>query len=288
MKIVTFKRPKDRDGYRIGSMVSESEILDLTDLIKEGDLSTVEILSCFDLDSGFLDRAKSARGDVIGRNEVRICAPVPRPGKIICIGLNYRDHAAESGMPIPNSPVIFSKFSTCAIASEQPIVIPPGSGETDYEAELAFVIGRRAKNVRREDALDHVFGYTNFNDVSARDFQFADAQWQRGKSCDTFAPMGPYVATTDEIPGPQNLTIKLRLNGETMQDSNTNQMVFGVAELVEFLSLYTTLEPGDVVATGTPPGVGFARKPPVYLNDGDVVEVEIELLGVLSNAVAAS
>ena len=288
MKIVTFKRSNDREGYRIGSMVSESEILDLTNLIAEGGLSDLDVLNCFNLERGFLDRAKSARGDVISRNEVRICAPVPRPGKIICIGLNYRDHAAESGMPIPSSPVIFSKFSTCVIGPDQPIVIPQGSVESDYEAELAFVIGRRAKNVRRDDALDHVFGYTNFNDVSARDFQFADGQWQRGKSCDTFAPMGPYLATTDEIPDPQDLTIKLRLNGETMQDSNTDQMVFGVAELVEFLSRFIILEPGDVIATGTPPGVGFARKPPVYLKAGDIAEVEIEGLGVLSNPVTAS
>jgi 2-keto-4-pentenoate hydratase/2-oxohepta-3-ene-1,7-dioic acid hydratase in catechol pathway len=167
-------------------------------------------------------------------------------------------------------------------------VIPEGSTQTDYEAELAFVIGRRAKNVTREDALNYVFGYTNFNDVSARDFQFADGQWQRGKSCDTFAPMGPFIATTDEIPDPQDLSIKLRLNGETMQDSNTNQMIFGVVELVEFLSRYIILEPGDVVATGTPPGVGFARKPPVYLKAGDTADVEVEGLGPLSNPVSAA
>src|SRR5207253_11222476 len=145
------------------------------------------------------------------------------------------------GMPIPESPVIFSKFSSCAIAPCAPIVIPRGSTQTDYEAELAFIVGRRAKHVDAADALDHVFGYTNFNDVSARDFQFADGQWQRGKSCETFAPMGEFVATTDEISDPQDLGIKLRLNGEVMQNSNTCQMIFGVAELVEFLSRYVTL-----------------------------------------------
>src|SRR5262249_49957681 len=227
-------------------------------------------------------------GSYLARSSVKICSPVPRPGKIICIGLNYRDHAAESGMEIPKSPVIFSKFSSCAIGPGAPIVIPDGSEKPDYEAELAFIIGRRAKNVSRQKALDYVFGYTNFNDVSARDFQFADGQWQRGKSCETFAPMGEYITTADEIPDPQNLAIKLRLNGETMQDSNTSQMIFGVAELIEYLSRYITLEPGDVVATGTPPGVGFARKPPVYLKDGDTVEVEIEGLGVLSNPVVAN
>lgn len=286
MKIVTFKRSDSDDGHRIGSMVSESEIRDLTHLVSSGGLTEREVLSCFNLDLGIFDSARDVgRAPLLDRNDVTLCAAVPRPGKIICIGLNYRDHAAESGMPLPSSPVIFSKFNACAIGPRQPIVIPRGSTQTDYEAELAFVIGRRAKDVSRDDAFRYIFGYTNFNDVSARDFQFADGQWQRGKSCDTFAPMGPCVVTTDEIPDPQNLPIKLRLNGETMQDSNTCQMVFGVAELVEFLSGFITLEPGDVIATGTPPGVGFARTPPVYLRAGDIVEVEIDGLGVLSNSV---
>lgn len=288
MKIITFNQNGiDRDRYRIGALVSDGKLVDLTSLVSDKDLTATDILKCLDLEAGFLEKAQKAveTGDAINRNEVEICAPLPRPGKIICIGLNYRDHAEESGMAIPKSPVIFSKFSTCAIGPNQPVIIPPGSVETDYEAELAFIIGRRASNVPLKDAMKYVFGYTNFNDVSARDFQFADGQWQRGKSCDTFAPMGECVVTMDEIPDPQNLSIKLRLNGETMQDSSTSQMIFGVAELVAFLSRCITLEPGDVIATGTPPGVGFARKPPVYLKDGDVVEVEIEGLGVLSNPV---
>lgn len=288
MKLITFKKRgaalSGETRYRIGALDSD-EVIDLTSLISDEGLTAAEILGCFDLDSGFLEKAKDGNSDRIGRDAVEICSPVPRPGKIICIGLNYCDHAEESGMAIPGSPIVFSKFSTCVIGPEQPITIPNESVQTDYEAELAFVIGGRAANVKRKDAMKYVFGYTNFNDVSARDFQFADGQWQRGKSCDTFAPMGEFIATTDEIPDPQDLPIKLRLNGETMQDSSTKQMIFGVAELVEFLSRYTTLEPGDVVATGTPPGVGFARKPPVYLKDGDVVEVEIEGLGVLSNPV---
>ena len=280
MKLITFKKlGVPSGGYRVGVLTDDGKIGDLT---QGQDLSATEVLSCFDLDSGFLGRQP---GDTLHRSEIEIVSPVPRPGKIICIGLNYRDHAEESGMAIPTSPVIFSKFSTCSIGPNEPVIIPEGSTQTDYEAELAFVIGRRAQNVKKENALNYVFGYTNFNDVSARDFQFADGQWQRGKSCDTFAPMGEFVATTDEIPDPQNLSIKLRLNGETLQDSNTDQMIFGVAELVEFLSRFITLEPGDVVATGTPPGVGFARKPPVYMKDGDTVEVEIEGLGVLSNPV---
>lgn len=280
MKLITFKKlGVPSGGYRVGVLTDDGKIGDLT---QGQDLSATEVLSYFDLDSGFLKRQPS---DTLSRDEVEIVSPVPRPGKIICIGLNYRDHAEESGMAIPTSPVIFSKFSTCSIGPNEPVIIPEGSTQTDYEAELAFVIGRRAQNVKKEDALNYVFGYTNFNDVSARDFQFADGQWQRGKSCDTFAPMGEFIATTDEIPDPQNLSIKLHLNGETLQDSNTDQMIFGVAELVEFLSQFITLEPGDVVATGTPPGVGFARKPPVYMKDGDTVEVEIEGLGVLSNPV---
>jgi 2-keto-4-pentenoate hydratase/2-oxohepta-3-ene-1,7-dioic acid hydratase in catechol pathway len=220
--------------------------------------------------------------------DVQITAPVPRPGKVICIGLNYRDHAVESQMQIPESPIIFSKFATCVVGPDDPVVLPRGSEKTDYEAELAFVVGKLAKDVPRDKALAHVFGYCCFNDISERGFQFADGQWQRGKSCDTFAPMGPYVVTADEITNPHNLGIKLRLNGETMQNSRTEQLIFGIPQLIEFLSRSITLEPGDVVATGTPPGVGFARKPPVFIKPGDKMEVEIDGLGVLSNPVAAA
>jgi 2-keto-4-pentenoate hydratase/2-oxohepta-3-ene-1,7-dioic acid hydratase in catechol pathway len=215
-------------------------------------------------------------------------APVPRPGKLICIGLNYRDHAEESNMPIPEQPVCFSKFSSCVIAPGEPIVLPAKSQQVDYEAELAVVIGRYAKNVSLENAYDYVLGYTAVNDVSARDFQFADGQWQRGKSCDTFAPMGQSILTTEDVPDPHKLWIKLTLNGQVMQDSNTDQLIFGVPQLIEFLSQSITLEPGDVIATGTPPGVGFARKPPVFLKPGDDVEINIELVGGLNNPVVAA
>jgi 2,4-diketo-3-deoxy-L-fuconate hydrolase len=292
MKLVTFKSNGSIgiSDFRIG-VLDDNDILDLTSLVSSAGLTSTDLLSCFDVESGFLERVRNLDKESlqkVSRSEIKICPPVPRPGKVICIGLNYRDHAAESGMALPKSPVIFSKFSSCVIGPNDPILIPEGSGETDYEAELAVVIGRRAKNVPGHEALNYVFGYTNFNDVSARDFQFADGQWQRGKSCDTFAPMGEYIVTTDAIPDPQNLRIQFRLNGETLQDSSTAQMVFGVAELVEFLSRYLVLEPGDVIATGTPPGVGFAQKPPVYLKEGDVAEVEIEGLGVLSNPVASA
>lgn len=294
MKLVVFKK-QDLDespqkAYRLGKLISDEEILDLTGLVTDQNLTAAQLLECFDLESGFINQALSfsqenSASEIVKKQTVEICAPVPRPGKIICIGLNYRDHAAESGMAIPESPVIFSKFATSVVAAHQPIVIPQGSSQVDYEAELAIIIGRRAKQVSRTEALGCVFGYTNFNDVSARDFQFSDGQWQRGKSCDTFAPMGEFIATADEIPDPQNLSIRFRLNGEILQNSNTSQMVFGVAELVEFLSQVIALEPGDVIATGTPPGVGFARKPPVFMKAGDRAEVEIEGLGVLSNPV---
>jgi 2-keto-4-pentenoate hydratase/2-oxohepta-3-ene-1,7-dioic acid hydratase in catechol pathway len=238
-------------------------------------------------DEAALERAK-AHGLLVSSRDAYWFAPVPRPGKLICIGLNYRDHAAESNMAIPERPVIFSKFSTCVIAPGEPVVIPSTSQQVDYEAELAVVIGRRAKNVKATRAIDYVLGYTAFNDVSARDFQFADGQWQRGKSCDTFAPMGQAIVTTDEITDPHKLSIKLVLNGQTMQDSNTDQLIFGVPELIEFLTESITLEPGDVIATGTPPGVGFARKPPVFLKPGDQMEVLIEGMGGLGNPVVAA
>ena len=215
--------------------------------------------------------------------QAKLRAPVALPRKVICIGLNYRDHAEESGMDIPEYPLVFSKFSTSITGPEEPVWLPEDSNEVDYEAELGVVIGKRATRVDVDSAIEHVLGYCCLNDVSARDFQFADGQWQRGKSCDAFAPIGPFIATRDEIPDPHSLRIALRLNGETMQDSNTDQLIFGIPELVAFLSRSITLEPGDVIATGTPPGVGFARKPPVYVRDGDTMEVEIEGLGVLRN-----
>lgn len=277
--------------YHVGAMISEDEIADLTPSILPLGLSASEILRCFDLDTHFVEPAMEAvmSGElpVFELGDVKLAAPVPRPSKIICIGLNYLDHVKESGLEIPKAPLIFSKFDTCVAAPEQPILLPVGSEQVDFEAELAVVIGRRAKNISLEDAMNYVFGYTNFNDVSARDMQFADGQWQRGKSCDTFAPFGEFVATKDEIANPHNLRIQLRLNGETMQDSNTDQLIFKIPELIEYLSRSITLEPGDVIATGTPPGVGFARKPPVFMKDGDVCEVEIDGLGVLINPISA-
>jgi 2-keto-4-pentenoate hydratase/2-oxohepta-3-ene-1,7-dioic acid hydratase in catechol pathway len=227
------------------------------------------------------------RGWLVRSQDAYWHAPVPRPGKVLCIGLNYRDHAAESNMQIPEKPVVFSKFSSCVIAPGEPVVIPSTSQQVDYEAELAVVIGRRAKHISADRAYDYVLGYTAFNDVSARDFQFSDGQWQRGKSCDTFAPMGQTIVTTDVMTEPHKLSIKLMLNGKVMQDSNTDQLIFGVPALIEFISQSITLEPGDVIATGTPAGVGFARKPPVFLQPGDQMEVLIEGMGGLGNPVVS-
>jgi len=235
-------------------------------------------------DLNVLDQLKQ-KDCVVPAQDAYWFAPVPRPGKLICIGLNYRDHAKEAGMPLPEKPVVFSKFSSAVIGPGEPVVIPRTSQKVDYEAELAVVIGRRAKNVSADRAYDYVLGYTAFNDVSARDFQFADGQWQRGKSCDTFAPMGQTIVTTDTITDPHKLSIKLKLNGEIMQDSNTDQLIFGVPRLIQFISQSITLEPGDVIATGTPSGVGFARKPPVFLKPGDEMEVLIEGIGGLGNPV---
>ena len=214
--------------------------------------------------------------------------PLFRPRNLLCIGLNYKDHAAEGGVALPEKPVVFAKLTGCIIGPGQPILLPPDTEEVDYEAELAVVMGRRCRGVSVSDALDFVAGYTCLNDVSARDFQRGDGQWVRAKSQDTFGPMGPYLVTREDIPDPQTLPIRCRVNGKTLQDSNTDKMIFGVRELVAFISRGITLEPGDVISTGTPHGVGFARKPPIFLKSGDEVVVEIEGIGKLSNPVRAA
>jgi 2-keto-4-pentenoate hydratase/2-oxohepta-3-ene-1,7-dioic acid hydratase in catechol pathway len=218
---------------------------------------------------------------------VVLAAPVPRPPKIICIGLNYRDHAAEAGMKIPEVPTVFAKFPTAVIGPGQPIVLPRNSSRPDFEAELAIVIGRGGRHIPEERWREHVFGYTILNDVSARDFQMATSQWMIGKTFDTFAPMGPAVVTADEIEDPHNLAISLTLNGKVMQDSNTRNLIFRAPQLIAYLSSVFTLEPGDIIATGTPAGVGFARKPPRYLKPGDQVTIRVEGIGELSNPVVA-
>ncbi|HET9558840.1 MAG TPA: fumarylacetoacetate hydrolase family protein [Actinomycetota bacterium] len=220
--------------------------------------------------------------------ELRLLAPVPRPGKIVCVGLNYRDHANETGQPIPSEPVLFSKYANSVVGPGADVVVPPDAGKIDYEAELAVVIGRRASAVPIGEALDHVAGYTCANDVSSRSLQFRSSQWLLGKAIDTFLPLGPYLVTADEVPDPQALGIRCLVNGELRQSSDTGQMIFGVAELVSFASRTITLEPGDVLITGTPAGVGMAADPPRYLRPGDRMRIEIDGLGELDNTVRAS
>jgi 2-keto-4-pentenoate hydratase/2-oxohepta-3-ene-1,7-dioic acid hydratase in catechol pathway len=219
-------------------------------------------------------------------NEVSLLAPIASPPKIICLGLNYRDHAAEQNASIPEEPIIFLKPHTTIIGPREKIVKPSFVSQLDYEAELAVVIGRKAKNVSVPEAKSYIFGYTIMNDVSARDIQFKDKQWTRGKSFDTFAPMGPCIATANQIEDTTNLAIRTWVNGELRQNSTTKNMVFNVSEIIHHLSRVMTLEPCDIIATGTPAGVGFAIKPkPKFLQAGDIVKIEIEKIGVLENMV---
>ena len=219
----------------------------------------------------------------------RLGAPVGRVGKIICVGLNYADHAAESGQSVPEQPVIFMKATSAIVGAFDDVMIPPGSEKTDWEVELGVVIGDAARNVSRWAAPDHVAGYMIVNDVSERAFQFEHGgQWVKGKGCDTFAPLGPWLVTRDEIPDPQDLAMHLSVNGHRYQDGNTRTMIFDVATLVSHVSRYMTLLPGDVISTGTPPGVGLGQKPPVYLKPGDVMELDIAGLGVQRQRVVAA
>lgn len=234
------------------------------------------------------DAAALAHGQVKAQatyplSEVRLLAPVNRPGKIIAVGLNYRDHAIETKQEIPTSPVIFAKFPSSINGPDSDVVIPGDDPQVDYEAELGVVIGRTAKTVSETAALEYVAGYMPLNDVSARRWQFADKQWVRGKSCDTFCPTGPWLTTVDEVPDPHALSIRMRVNGKTVQNSNTSNLIFRIPTLIQFISAAITLEPGDIIATGTPDGVGVFRNPPVFLQRGDVMEVDIERLGILRN-----
>jgi 2-keto-4-pentenoate hydratase/2-oxohepta-3-ene-1,7-dioic acid hydratase in catechol pathway len=229
--------------------------------------------------------AKPPDDAVFPLSGTKLLAPIPRPAKIICIGLNYRDHAIETGMAIPETPTVFTKFATSVIGPGDEIVLPANSTKPDYEAELAVVIGKGGRYIKAGDWRGHVFGYMNLNDVSARDYQMATSQWMIGKTFDTFCPMGPWIVSADEIADPHELGIGTKINGETLQDGNTRELIFRVPELIEYLSSVFTLEAGDVIATGTPPGVGMARKPPRWLKAGDEVVVSVSGLGELRNPV---
>jgi 2-keto-4-pentenoate hydratase/2-oxohepta-3-ene-1,7-dioic acid hydratase in catechol pathway len=209
--------------------------------------------------------------------------PIDRPGKIICVGLNYRDHAEEQGTALPEAPLLFAKWQNTLIGPGDPIVIPPVVTKCDYEAELGVVIGARVRDVSSENALEAVAGYVCVNDVSARDLQFADGQWTRGKSPDTFCPVGPGLVTREDVPDPQVLPIRAILNGETVQESTTANMIFGVADVIAYVTRTITLEPGDLIATGTPAGVGAFRDPPLFMKPGDEITIEIDGIGSLTN-----
>ncbi len=282
MKLVTFV---SNGATRIGALIGEDRIVDFSQADASLPTDMLAFLKGGKATQAAAQKAIDGGAKSVALSDVKLLAPIPNPGKIICIGLNYSDHAAETGQPIPKYPIVFSKYSNTVIATGDKIVLPHVSNEVDYEAELGFVIGKTARYVKAADALDYVAGYMPINDVSARDYQTRISQWTMGKTFDTFAPMGPALVTSDEIADAGNLKISLTINGEVLQDSNTNKLIFGIPQLVEALSEVMTLEAGDVVSTGTPPGVGMARNPKRYMKAGDVVNITIEGLGTLSNPV---
>lgn len=264
-------RIKTSDGIRPAILDADGMARDLSVHVSDLELSTTSPQE--------LDRLRAVDADVLPILEGEFAPVLHDIRRILCIGLNYSDHAAEAGMAVPDHPILFSKLCAATGANE-PIIIPKDSQKTDWEVELAVIIGTQAQHVSEADALSHVAGYATFNDVSERAFQTEfGGQWVKGKSCDSFAPIGPYLVTSDEIPDPQNLDLWLDVNGTRRQTGNTQTMVFTVAQIISFLSRFMTLLPGDVIATGTPPGVGMGAKPPVYLAAGDVVELGIEGLG---------
>ena len=282
MRFLTYlNKANPEEKPRPGVLVGEDQVGDL------GVLGFASLASVIEGGSAALTRVAGARLALTPLSEVKLLAPVPRPNKLICVGLNYRDHAAETGAVIPEVPTIFNKFPTAIIGPGEPIVLPKVSTSPDYEAEFAFVIGRGGRHIAEADWRSHVFGYTIVNDVSARDYQRATTQWLMGKTFDTFAPMGPWIVSQEEIRDPHNLSVRMVINGETLQNGNTSQLIFNIPRLIAFLSSVFTLEPGDVVSTGTPAGVGAARKPPRWLLPGDDVAVQVEGIGELRNPVVA-
>lgn len=226
---------------------------------------------------------KSGQGQFVSLAEVQILAPVLHPSKILCIGLNYRDHALESGMEIPKVPTVFLKLPNSITGPDAPILLPALSSQPDYEAELAVVIGKHGKNIQQQDWEQFIFGYTILNDISARDVQLATSQWSLGKSFDTFAPIGPCIVTHDEIPDPHALDIQLTIDGEVLQHSNTKELIFRLPQLLEYISAIVPLEPGDILSTGTPAGVGLGRTPKRWLRPNENIAIEIEKIGALRN-----
>lgn len=273
MRLVTFQGPA---GIRVGRLQGDRIV----------DLGFGE-MSKFLAQPDWRERAEAAQGYSVALAEVKLCAPVRRPPKFIGIGLNYADHAAEAGLPVPKQPVLFAKYANAVTGPTDPIPHPGMEITTqlDWEVELGVVMGKTCRRVSEAEALSFVAGYTVINDVSSRDLQFFDGQWMKGKTLDGFAPMGPHLVTADEIPDPQNLRLTMQVNGRTAQNGHTGKMIFSVAQIISFLSRLMTLEPGDVIATGTPPGVGQGMKPQVWLQPGDVCRAEVEGIGVIENRV---
>ncbi|PID56788.1 hypothetical protein CSB45_10130 [candidate division KSB3 bacterium] len=308
MKLVTFIR---NNRPCPGVMLDDSSILDIQssyaaymrqqhegtaetfggsvkELLEQGEAALKRVADIVQFAEAQRRQGVDISAEILPLKTVRLAAPVPNPQKIVAIGQNYRDHCLEQNAPIPEYPIIFTKFPTAIIGCGEAICWDPVlTQKVDYEAELGVVIGKRAYRVSAEDAFDYVVGYMNANDVSARDLQFGDKQWVRGKSLDTFAPLGPYLVTKDEIADPHDLEIHARLNGNIMQHSNTSNLIFRIPALIEFISRAFTLLPGDIILTGTPPGVGVFRDPPVLMKAGDVITIEVEGLGTLTNPVAA-
>jgi len=287
VKLISFIH---QNSARIGALVTrdgQKRVVDFSQAAPSLPRDMIGLLQGGDSALAAARQAVAGATDSLALADIRLLAPIPRPGKIICIGLNYRDHAAETGQPLPDYPIVFSKYANTVIAHGDEIVLPRVTDEVDYEAELGFVIGKRARYVTAADALAYVAGYLPINDVSARDYQTRISQWTMGKTFDTFAPMGPALVTSDEAGDAGNLDIRLTIGDEVLQNSNTRELIFGIPQLVEALSEVMTLEPGDVVSTGTPPGVGMARKPQRYMRPGDVVSITIQGLGTLTNPVVA-
>ncbi|XP_020503089.1 fumarylacetoacetate hydrolase domain-containing protein 2A isoform X2 [Labrus bergylta] len=288
MRLVQFQRHGDAGNIRVGVELGEGlGVVDLKAFDPSMPSTMRALLELGDEGLQCAQRALSSGQCVLERSDVQLLSPVLAPEKVVCVGMNYRDHCLEQNAPIPKEPIIFSKFPSAITGPYDDILLPSESQEVDWEVELAFVIGRRGKHIKEEDALSYVAGFTVANDVSARDWQMKrnGKQWLLGKTFDSFCPLGPALVTTDAVKDPHNLGVRCLVNGDTVQSSNTDQMIFKTEALVAWVSKFVTLTPGDVFLTGTPPGVGVFRKPPVFLKKGDVVECQIDRIGSIVNKV---
>ncbi|XP_073415619.1 oxaloacetate tautomerase fahd2, mitochondrial isoform X1 [Dendrobates tinctorius] len=286
MRLIQFQSPTST-GRRIGLELDGDRVIDLNAFDSSLPCGMREFLDGGDVTLQIAKRALDSGQNTLSRSQLSILAPITNPEKVICIGMNYIDHCLEQNVPVPKEPIIFNKFPSSIVGPYDSIVLPAESQEVDWEAELAFVIGKRGKNIKEQDAMEHVAGYTVAHDVSSRDWQMEKngKQWLLGKTFDTFCPLGPALVTKESISDPHGLGIRCRVNGNLVQNSNTKQMVFKTEALIAWVSKFVTLNPGDLFLTGTPPGVGVFRKPPVFLKAGDVVECEIDELGAISNPV---